>query len=65
MVDFETLLPQDATVLWFFFASLTIYFTVRGDNMHLRPLPGKFATKVVCGMFNRLCIFFVPITRLV
>ena len=24
--------------------SLTIFLPVRGDNMHLRPLPGKFAT---------------------
>ena len=51
MVHFETLWHQDATkvcsswtaVLGFFFASLTIFFTVRGDNMHLHPLPGKFA----------------------
>ena len=47
--DFETLWPQDATkfcssrtvVLWFFFASIIIFLTVRGDNMHLRLLPGK------------------------
>ena len=78
MVDFETLWPQNTPkvcstwtgVLGFFFASLAIFLTVRGDNMHLCPLPGKFATipdvwnfviialTVVSGMFNHLLYVF-------
>ena len=82
MVDFETLWPQDATkvaataVLGFFFAFLTIFLTVRGDNINLHPLPGKFATvpdvwnflivalTVLSGMFNRLSIFLYPLSDL-
>ena len=50
-------------VLGFSFASLTI-LTVRGDNMHLRILLGKFATVrdvwfVVC---LTVYVFFLPIT---
>ena len=51
MVVLETFWPQDcnspAVILGDFFASRTILLTVRGVNLHTRPLPGWFLTSPV------------------